>query len=451
MTTNRRWVGAALIRAALLTPLSLSTVGAQAQVAQILPTAQPNVMVIVTDDQREGLEVMAKTRAAFESDGRFYDNAFVTTPLCCPARASIMTGKYVHNHGVMSNGEQDWKDLNHSETVQAYLHDQGYRTALFGKFLNHWPVEMDPPNFDEWALLPDVTGRLGYYDSKWNVDGTVKKISRYSTRYLSDTTVDFIEAQEVSDDTPWYVYLATGAAHRSFVAEPKYAGAAVPRWGGNAAVFEKDRSDKPSYVRNADFTFKEGRTLRARQFRTLMSVDDLVGRIVATIDSLDEDTLILFTSDSGYMWGEHGLANKQVPYVQSIENVMWLRWANHASGTHDERIVSNVDILPTIAAAVGFSVTTDGRNLLDDSWDRDRILLEYFGDDHAPTIPRWASTWTPEGQYIEYYSAGGDLIDREYYDLIADPWQLKNLKSPPDSTWRTRLMADRQCSGATCP
>jgi arylsulfatase A-like enzyme len=451
MKRNRKIAIGAMLGAALLLPVPLASVGANAQVPQIDQLLRPNVMVIVTDDQREGLKVMDKTRAAFADDGVLYDNAFVTTPLCCPARASIMTGRYVHNHGVMSNGEEDWKDLDHTQTLQAHLHDAGYKTALFGKFLNHWPVTMDPPNFDEWALLPDVTGRLGYYGSDWNVNGSIEKIERYSTRYLSDTTVDFIETQEAADTEPWYVYLATGAAHRSFVAEPKYADAAVPRWSGNAAVFERNKSDKPSYVRNADFTFAEGKTLRKKQFRTLMSVDDMVGRIVSTIESLGEDTLILFTSDSGYMWGEHGLANKQVPYQQSIENVMWLRWPGHATGTTDERIVSNVDIAPTIAAATGITIQTDGHDLMDASWSRDRILLEYFGDDHAPTIPLWASTWTPEGQYIEYYSAAGDLIDREYYDLMADPWQLTNLKSPPDPSWRTRLSADRSCSGPTCP
>lgn len=442
---------AALASVALILPVSPALVRAQAQVPLLDQAAKPNVIVIVTDDQREGLQVMKKTRAAFEENGRVFPNAFVTTPLCCPARASIMTGRYVHNHGVMSNGEEDWKDLDQTQTIQAYLDDAGYRTALFGKFLNHWPVEMDPPNFDEWALLPDVTGRLGYYGSKWNVNGDIKTIARYSTRYLADTTVDFIEDREVTDDEPWYVYLATGAAHRSFVAEPKYEGASVPRWQGNPAVFEKDKSDKPAYVRNARFSFKEGRSLRARQFRTLMSVDDMVGRIVTTVDSLGEDTLILFSTDSGYMWGEHGLANKQVPYEQSIENVMWLRWPGHATGTTDTRIVSNVDIVPTIAAATGIRASSDGRDLLDESWTRDRILLEYFGDDNAPSIPEWASTWTPEGQYIEYYGPSGDLIDREYYDLLADPWQLKNLKSPPDSTWATRLAADRQCAGTTCP
>ena len=447
---GRSW-GAVAAGAALLVPLGLTGGGARAQVPVLDQAAKPNVIVIVTDDQREGLRVMEETRAALASDGRRFDNAFVTTPLCCPARASIMTGRYVHNHGVMSNGEDDWRDLDHAQTVQAHLDAAGYRTALFGKFLNHWPVRMDPPNFDEWALLPDVTGRLGYYGSDWNINGTIKQISRYSTRYLSDKTVGFIQNQEASDDEPWYVYLATGAAHRSFVAEPRYEDAPVPRWRGNPAVFEKDTSDKPAYVRKADFTFKEGKAIRRRQFRTLMSVDDMVGRIIDTVDSLGENTLILFTSDSGYMWAEHGLAHKQVPYEQSVANVMWARWAGRTTGTTDERIVSNVDIVPTIAAATGLSISSDGRDLLDDSWTRDRMLLEYFGDDNAPGIPRWASTWTTEGQYIEYYSPGGDLIDSEYYDLLADPWQLRNLDRPPDATWRTRLSADRGCSETTCP
>lgn len=450
MTRNRKLRAAAMGVALLPLPVPLAAVGASAQVPLLDQAERPNVIVIVTDDQRGGLEVMPKTRAAI-SNGRRYPNAFVTTPLCCPARVSVMTGRYVHNHGVRSNGEEDWKDFDNSQSVQRYLHDAGYHTALFGKFLNHWPVSMDPPSFDEWALLPDVTGRLGYYGSNWNINGDIRKISRYSTRFLADTAVDFITERESDDDRPWYMYMATGAAHRSFVAEPKYEDAPVPRWRGNPAVFEKNKSDKPSYVRNADFTFKEGKTVRKKQFRTLMSVDDAIGRIIARVDALGEDTLILFTSDSGYLWGEHGLANKQVPYEGSIANVMWLRWLDHAAPMTDERISSNVDIVPTIAAATGVPMSSDGKDLLDDSWTRDRMLLEYFGDDNAPSIPLWASTWTPEGQYTEYYGSSGSLIDREYYDLIADPWQLRNVRNPPDPTWAAQLSADRQCSGTTCP
>lgn len=448
---RRKTVRSCVAAMTLLLPAPLASRTAVAQDPLDQLSAPPNVIVIVTDDQRGGIEVMPQTERRFVDEGRNYPNALVTTPLCCPARASIMTGRYVHNHGVLSNGEDDWADLDHEQTIQHHLDQAGYHTALFGKFLNHWPIQSRPPGFDEWALLPDVTGRLGYYGSEWNVNGDIRRIHRYSTDYLADKASAFINARESADDEPWYMYIATGAAHRSFVAEPDYADAPVPRWRGNPAVFEKDRSDKPSYVRNSHHTFEEGRLVRKKQFRTLMSVDDMVGRVLSTTESLGEDTLTIYISDSGYMWGEHGLANKQVPYEESVAIPMWLRWPDNVPESSDERIAANIDVAPTIAAAAGITMDTDGRDLLDSSWARDRLLLEYFGDDNAPSIPLWSSTWTPDGQYIEYYSASGNVIDREYYDLIADPWQLRNVGSPPDTTWRTRLTTDRQCSGTTCP
>jgi arylsulfatase A-like enzyme len=216
-------------------------------------------------------------------------------------------------------------------------------------------------------------------------------------------------------------------------------------------VFEKDRSDKPSYVRNGSFSYKEGRARRAAQMRTLMSVDDMVEAIFTALEAAgEENTLVIFVSDSGYLWGEHGLTNKQVPYEESIRMPMMLRWPGHASGP-DDRLVTNVDIAPTIYAAAGISSTTDGRDLLDSSWTRDHIHLEYFGDPNAPSIPRWASTWTPGGQYVEYFGAGAAVTFREYYDLTTDPWQLRNVRRPPDDSWALRLEADRRCVGTSCP
>jgi arylsulfatase A-like enzyme len=182
-----------------------------------------------------------------------------------------------------------------------------------------------------------------------------------------------------------------------------------------------------------------------------MSVDDMVEGIIDALDAAGEqDTLVIFVSDSGYLWGEHGLTNKQVPYEESIRMPMMLRWPGHASGA-DDRLVTNVDIAPTIYAAAGISSTTDGRDLLDGSWTRDHIHLEYFGDPNAPSIPRWASTWTPEGQYVEYFGAGASVTFREYYDLTTDPWQLRNVRRPPDESWELRLDADRRCVGTSCP
>jgi arylsulfatase A-like enzyme len=441
-----------MIAAALCFFASITTVGAAAAPTVPLQVTQPpNVILIVTDDQRDGLRVMPATRQRFIAEGTNFPNAFVTTPLCCPARASIMTGRYVHNHGVLSNGDDDWRNFDEADSIQSKLDGAGYRTALFGKLLNHWPQSRVPAHFDTWALLPDVAGRTGYYGATWNLDGTLRKVGAYSTNFLEAKATSFIESSEKNDSEPFYMYIATAAAHRSFVPEPKYEGASVPRWRGNPAVFEKDRSDKPAYVRNASFSYKEGKARRAAQFRTLMSVDDMVDAIVDTLDAAGEqDTLVLFVSDSGYLWGEHGLTNKQVPYEESIRMPMMLRWPGHATGA-DSRLVTNVDIAPTIYAAAGISAETDGRDLLDESWTRDRIHLEYFGDPNAPSIPRWASTWTPQGQYVEYYGAGAAVTFREYYELATDPWQLRNVRRPPDASWEVRLEADRRCSGATCP
>ncbi|MGH2756569.1 MAG: sulfatase family protein [Actinomycetota bacterium] len=431
---------------------SITMVGATAAPTIPLQATTPNIILIVTDDQRDGLGVMPTTRRLFVDEGKNFPRAFVTTPLCCPARASIMTGRYVHNHGVLSNGVDDWEQFVESDSIQAQLQGAGYRTALFGKLLNHWPQSRDPAHFDTWALLPDVAGRTGYYGATWNLDGEQKKVNTYSTSFLEQKATSFIGSSEVDDAKPFYMYIATAAAHRSFVPEPKYEGASVPRWRGNRAVFEKDRSDKPSYVRNASFSFADGKARRAAQLRTLMSVDDMIEGIFEALEAAGEqDTLVIFVSDSGYLWGEHGLTNKQVPYEESIRMPMMLRWPGHSSGA-DDRLVTNVDIAPTIYAAAGVSKATDGRDLLDLSWTRDHIHLEYFGDPNAPSIPRWFSTWTPEGQYVEYFGAGAAVTFREYYDLITDPWQLENLKRPPDaSSWELRLNADRRCVETSCP
>lgn len=439
-----------LLLAAAALPLLLLPGPSAGQIGQV-PGQRPNVIVIVTDDQREGLEVMPSTNELFVEEGVDFPNAFVTTPLCCPARASIMTGRYVHNHGVLSNGENDWRDLDESDTIQAKLDSAGYRTALLGKFLNHWPTTRVPEHFDEWWLLPDVVGRTGYYGATWNVNGSLQKIDTYSTTYLRRNAVEFIESSESVDNDPFYMYIAVAAAHRSFVPEPRYEGAPVPRWEGNPAVFETNKRDKPAYVRHSDFSFKEGKRRRAAQFRTLMSVDDMVGAINNALEANGEqNTLAILVSDSGYLWGEHGLTNKQVPYEQSVKMPMMLRWPGHGPDD-DERLVTNVDIAPTIYAAAGVSGATDGRNLLDRTWNRDRIHLEYFGDPNAPAIPRWASTWTPSGQYVEYYGQGASPSFIEYYDLFGDPWQLRNIKAAPNNTWATRLRADRSCSGSSCP
>ncbi|MFN2524676.1 MAG: sulfatase [Actinomycetota bacterium] len=449
-----RWLIRSLCAAAGILVLTIAAApSASLILAQGETDPPPNILLILTDDQREGLEVMPATRNLFGAQGRTFSNAFATTPLCCPSRASILTGSYTHNHGVRSNGLEDWKALDHSTTIERYLQDAGYRTAMYGKFLNNWPVRRDPPYFDSWAVIPKVFGRRAYYDSEWNVNGRVKRVSTYATQFIESKGLRFLQTSESNDSQPWFLFLSTTAPHAEFTPEPIYENATVPKWNGNPAVSESDRSDKPAYVRAFDETYKEGAAARRGQLRTLMSVDDLVEAVMGELDRLgEENTLAIFLSDNGYFWSEHKLPAKGAPYLQSVRVPMLLRWEGQIEANSvDERLVANIDVAPTILSAAGIPFGGDGGNLLDNSWSRDRLLLEYWIDPYSPTIPRWASTVERSAQYIEYYNGDGDVIFREFYDLGADPWQLQNLRTPPDPSWADRLREDRRCAGASCP
>jgi len=160
----------------------------------------------------------------------------VTTPNCCPSRASIFTGLFAHNHGIRSNGTAD---LPQSVTVQRYLHDAGYKTAILGKYLNTWPLAKAPPYFDRWALVrPD-----SYVNADFNIDGTVAPVSGYSTDVIGSRTVKLLRAFDRQDDKPWFLYVAPVAPHRPATPAPQYAAAPVPPWLPSPAVLEADRSD----------------------------------------------------------------------------------------------------------------------------------------------------------------------------------------------------------------
>lgn len=421
--------------------------------------ARPNVLIIVTDDQRSGLGVMPVTKRVFVEGGARFGHGFATDPQCCPSRASIFTGRYAHNHNVRHNTTASVGRLDQQTTIQYYLQRSGYHTGIFGKYLNGWPLDVPPPYFDEWAVALTPT----YYEGEWNVNGINQAIPDYSTAYIGDRAVHFLQRLAANDD-PWLMYLAPFAPHGPFTAEDRYTNATVPRWSGNKAVFESDKSDKPRYVRRASATLAEGSATRAAQYRTLMSVDDLVGRVFSELEQLGEanDTLAFFVSDNGFLWGEHGVMAKTVPYTQSVKVPMMMRWPGHvAAGVVDQRIVGNIDIAPTVLAATGAArdpnVPMDGRSLLNRSWTRPRILLENWG--YVSPFRPWASIRSSSYQYIEYYGNDGETVHfREYYDLEADPWQLRNLLHDGDRTNnpRVRLLRrlldrDRACAASDCP
>lgn len=449
----RRIVGIALA-------VSLIGMGAgpsRPEVARAQTESPPNVLLIVTDDQRAfgTLEYMPKLMKRIAGRGVQFPRAYATTPQCCPSRASIMTGQYAHNHGVRTNSQAD--QLDHSTTIQRNLSDAGYRTGLVGKFLNEWPLETPPPYFDDYTLF-----NKGYYRNRWNINGTLTASTRYSTDFIAKHARSFIKESEEDDATPWYLYVTPWAPHKSSIPKPRYSKRDVGRFDTNAAMLERDCSDKLPLM---DCQFDRRRVARDRQkmLRTLLSVDDLVEKVHRTLVAEDEldNTLVIFMSDNGYMWGEHGFVGKKPPYLGGIEIPMTMAWPGNVNRNYiDDRLVANIDVAPTIYDAAGITPdhTMDGRSLLDDTWSRSRLLLEYTSNRGWPD---WATTLTSEDQYIEYYYESAVIPFVELYRLGSDPWELSNVvgdtepsndPSPEEmARLRAQLEADRRCAGATCP
>jgi arylsulfatase A-like enzyme len=415
----------------------------------------PNILIIVTDDQRAGtVRHMPKTVRWFGKGGIRFARAYVTTPVCCPSRSSIMTGRFAHNHRVLGNGHS--RRLDHATTLQKQLRQAGYTTSLIGKFLNGWDARTDPPYLDRWAVL-DV--HTPYVRSLFNVDGRMIRAGKHSTAFIADQAARFLRDFEEHDGTPWLMYVSPYSPHEPFTPTHKNSAANFARYAGNPAVFESDRSDKPSWVRKQRSSLDDAGRVALKQRRSLLDVDDLVGEVFTTLNRLDEtrNTLAFFLSDNGYMWGEHGLMGKFLPYLPSVRIPMYVRWpARLSKGAVDQRLAANIDLVPTALEAAGVplpqSPTPDGRSLFGAR--RRRLLLEGWSVSRAPV---WASLVTGRYQYIESYNDGDKRIFREYYRLASDPWELKNMvkKGRGISSSRLRNLAlllerARACRGAGC-
>jgi arylsulfatase A-like enzyme len=419
---------------------------------------RPNVLVLVTDDARaETLQAMPKTRRWLADGGVTFSQGFATTPSCCPSRASILSGRYVHNHGVLRQrlGER----LDQRTTLARYLKDAGYGTAMAGKFLNRWSLRRPPPHFDRYA---QANG--GYYDQLWQVDGELRRVPTYSTTFIGDQALAYLEELEGDDDRPWFLYLAPFAPHDPRVPEPRYAGDRFPDLDGVGGT-GAEVAGAPAYLRGRPPAAPaEVADLRTGQLRTLLSVDDLVDRVLGRLAGTGEldDTLVFYLSDNGYSWGEHRHVGKFVPYTESIKVPFLVRWPGRLpAGTVDDRLVATVDIAPTVLDAAGIAPDpgdpVDGRSLLDGRR-RERLLAEYWRDQaNAPGIRDWAALRTAGWQYVENYDQPGGGTFREFYDLARDPGMERNLLADddpgndPPATLAAELAAARACAGASCP
>ena len=462
---ERRLIGtvtAALVLAscALLT-MTPTTAGVAAAV-------KPNVLNIVLDDMRDQspaqIAAYVPKTVQWFSSGKFFSNADVSTPSCCPARAAGMTGQYDHNNKMMH--QHDIANFKPSTALQHFLHQGGYQTALVGKYLHEWPLTTAPPDYDYYAMWQSAA----YTNPTINVMGTTAKVTGYATTLAGNYALQYLQKMAADPQgRPWYEYVAIHAPHPegtgTYTPEAKYASVPVPACGLTQPG-EADLSDKPSYAKWVKVTDATVQTTCQGQMRVLMSVDDQINRLMTYLQSSGQlaNTMVVFWSDNGTLWGEHNRVSKFLPYSPAVNVPMWLRWDGHVAAGTSADLVSNVDIAPTIYQATGIgpspSVVIDGHSLLA-RVTRAVELNEYWLDTANGNVPDWAEVHDTHFAYIETYSSTGALAFQEYYNLDNDRGQLTNLlkdtsktNDPPASlitSLHNQVTAYRRCAGATCP
>jgi len=405
---------------------------------------QRNLIFILADDHRfdmlgcrghPWLKTPALDRLA--AGGVLFENAFATTSLCAPSRASVLTGQYAHAHGVVDNSALLASD---AITFPALARRGGYRTAYIGK----WHIGADDtprPEFDRWVSF---RGQGEYNDPEMNFDGARRKVRGYMTDILAGEALRFIDENAAR---PFCLYLAHKAVHAEFVPAARhaglYAGEVVPHPASMAAT-EANYRGKPDWLRRARASCLgvDGMYNRRIGFddayrgycRTLAAVDDSVGRVMDILRErrLLEDTLIVYMGDNGFLWGEHGLIDKRCMYEPSIRIPLIAHCPSlFAGGKRVAEMALNIDICPTMLEAAGIGVPTHvhGRSLLApargnvNGW-RTEFLYEYSWERSFPQIPTVWGLRTSQYSYAHYRGVWD--VD-ELYDVKTDPHQMNNL------------------------
>jgi len=400
---------------------------------------RPNVVVILTDDQRADSVGAMPTVSSLREEGLSFTNAFTTSPICTPSRVSFLTSRYPRNHGVTANAPVQFDD---TDTLATWLAAAGYTNGLFGKYVNGTDVfgETVPPGWHDWhAFLGGAGGN--FYGFRLNENGTFKTYgeSRYSTDVLRGRLLTFLRAQAAKPFfaifTPFAPHDPSEPARRHEDAFADWTPMHPPSW------LEEDLSDKPSWVRflktirGPDWPAQTDENHR-QALQTLVAVDEAIAKVLEKLESLGlaDNTVVVFTSDHGVHFGEHWSANKFTAYEEAIRipYVLWHPGRIPAGETRDE-LALNLDLAPTIAALGGAtpSPNADGMSLVPlletggAPW-REDFLVESSGEIFVPPLE---AVRTDRWKYVDLAGNGG--IREELYDLAADPYELQNVAQNP--------------------
>jgi N-acetylglucosamine-6-sulfatase len=425
---------------------------------------EPNLLVIMTDDQPYYTVPRTRAVASLLRDRGidFSPYAYVSTPICGPARAALLTGKWSHNTGLTKTAGA-YQDLHasiyESDTVATRLKRAGYRTYFGGKYANGYDGGAIPPGWDGWFAMVEPIGEAGSF-----LYGNGSRTRRYrrvvdnETDVLSASAERFVRDQEGSP-VPWFACVCPHAPHSPYSPTPRHADEFsttplrdVPSGG------EQELSDKPKWVQAEEPYTDSERQRDTEAYRgklgELREVDDMVRRLVDALAQTDQlkNTFVFFLTDNGYLLGEHGLHKKNVPYEEASRTPFIVRGPDLPRGLKSSVMVSHMDLPPTLLDLAGtFWADLDGRSLVPvfsaggerpARW-REEVLVENLGRG-------WNMLRTPRWAYVEW-----DEGEKELYDMYTDPYQLRSVHAEADKAeliarLSARLNTLKRCSGDSC-
>jgi N-acetylglucosamine-6-sulfatase len=408
-----------------------------------------NILFILTDDHRYDAMGFMKAQKFLETpnldslarDGVHLKNAFVTTALCSPSRASILTGKYAHQHKIVDNNTAIPEG---TKFFPESLQKAGYATSFFGKWHMGNGGDEPQPGFDKWISFKGQGSYLPV-DAGLNIDGKHVPQKGYITDELTDYALEWLNQR--SKEQPWFMYLSHKAVHAPFIPaarhKGKYKNAKFTPPPTMAETGDMARH-RPMWVQNqrnswhgVDFSYYQGLPIEEeykKYAETLLAVDESIGRVLEALRKRGEldSTLIVYMGDNGFAFGEHGLIDKRTAYEESMRVPMLARCPElFPGGGVCKDVVANIDIMPTFLAVAGLEPPSGipGRNFLPllqgkrIPW-RDGLLYEYYWERNFPMTPTMHALRGDRYKYIHYYGIWD--ID-ELYDLQEDPLETNNL------------------------
>lgn len=452
------------------------------------PHHRPNLLMITVDDAaQKDMKYLPHVQHLMADEGTTLKNGIAPTPICVPARASLVSGQYAHNHGAVTiNGAGGgFKSFPDEDTLPVWLQHAGYDTMFIGKYLNGYGEDGSehyvPPGWSDWRATVDPS-TYNFVRPTVNDNGSDRTYHQYSSDLFSDLTVDML-TDPARQQKPWYLWVNYVAPHTGGPDAPddpsvKYpddkhplktttpAPRDVDRFDQldlprTADMFEKDTSDKAiihATHRHVDAVHRaEMREARQQRIEALQSVDRAVARTVRTLRSTGQlhDTYIAFTSDNGYVLGEHNLDGK-LWYFREIAGIpMYLRGPGIQRGATSATPVTNADWAPTFAALAGATPTrkVDGTNVipwLDTGASRRVVPIEGYPV-RGGTTPIYTGVIVGPWTYVENRRGRAEL----YYRKV-DPWQLNNLRRDPRYHQQYKQLRKltheyRDCAGTQCP